>query len=449
MNQAWFTFLSDGCSTLPLQGSQRKIQPTRVPAADIDQRFMVPVPRAQLSGIAATSSVSCVTPTRRASAGATHLGSTFLTPQQGRSLQRIPSGAAFASAARLATAAGFPKEDDRSPAANLERLMAGGDMEARSSPFAGGNSRAERSGRLPLSASIAAEEPLRQPQWPDLGQPSAASSSAATELAIAPQRAPVKAPAAWLRSTHSLPAPGAHIGLRGQPCDVLGTKSTDAVVIKPFTHSETRDSCMTNVTGVEGLRSAPARRVAPVLRATSVPVSGERASESWGAPVKAMATMQGCRQDTISSVVSIQHRDEESAPLITISGRSVLSDSRGGAQLSQHADVFYPISKPSAGVTNAAEVKLKRLPDDGRRLRLAQLHAAVLSSSASAALGTELDVLLHLMALPPGVTGGNDGDAGKRNGPNAARGLLNDSSAAAAYACAVLQNAGAPSEVLT
>jgi hypothetical protein len=71
-----------------------------------------------------------------------------------------------------------------------------------------------------------------------------------------------------------------------------------------------------------------------------------------------------------------------------------------------------------------------------RCARAAALHAAVLTGPAAAPLGQQLELLLHLLALPPAVQVARTGSS------IAAEALLPSGSAAAAYACAVLQQSG-------
>ncbi|KAK9820041.1 hypothetical protein WJX72_005403 [[Myrmecia] bisecta] len=71
-----------------------------------------------------------------------------------------------------------------------------------------------------------------------------------------------------------------------------------------------------------------------------------------------------------------------------------------------------------------------KLPDEG--VRMAAVHAHLLASVAAIALAAELDLLLHLLALPASL---RCGEAGGRQ-------LLWCSDVAAAYACKVLQEAG-------
>ena len=72
--------------------------------------------------------------------------------------------------------------------------------------------------------------------------------------------------------------------------------------------------------------------------------------------------------------------------------------------------------------------------------RAAALHAAVLTGTAAAPLGQQLELLLHLLALPPAL------QAARIASSVAAEPLLPSSSAAVAYACSVLQQSGvAPS----
>jgi hypothetical protein len=68
--------------------------------------------------------------------------------------------------------------------------------------------------------------------------------------------------------------------------------------------------------------------------------------------------------------------------------------------------------------------------------RAAAIHALLLSSTATCSLCAELEVLLHLLAVPESVS--------LPAGPDKPQPLLSSGGEAASYACAVLQDAGAP-----
>lgn len=68
--------------------------------------------------------------------------------------------------------------------------------------------------------------------------------------------------------------------------------------------------------------------------------------------------------------------------------------------------------------------------------RTAAVHAMLLSCAASCSLAAELELLLHLLALPAGVR--------LQSMPEEQQPLFSSGAEAASYACAVLQEAGAP-----
>ncbi len=67
--------------------------------------------------------------------------------------------------------------------------------------------------------------------------------------------------------------------------------------------------------------------------------------------------------------------------------------------------------------------------------RAARLHAVLLSKAASLSLEAELELLLHLVAVPAEVSAASSPDKHL---------LFPTGSAAASYACSVLQSAGLP-----
>ena len=109
------------------------------------------------------------------------------------------------------------------------------------------------------------------------------------------------------------------------------------------------------------------------------------------------------------------------------------------ASTGSHADIYgqpdqaRPALNPATPPATEAAAPPGPLP--GRSRRAAVLHAALLRSAAALALSQELEVLLHLLALPQHLKVEPGASADRQP-------LFPSGDAAAAYACAVLKGSG-------